>query len=467
MAGHGKGSLWKHDARSFEVTGQREQPKEQKASGRKSLETAREAAVIRRRYYARLSNPHMTGEFVAWAMWGYPEPIFEAMDTIGSFAENYGPVCAVKQVGDHFCEIAESDGFSIDICSYLRTSLGVAKVDHDTGKPDPKAPYGGMGKPKMLIANAHRCDGRFKFLQQIARYYDAPFFAYDLLEWPDGWDENDQALKKHFIDHYTQQLRRLVAFMEKVTGKKMDKNRLSEATRNYVESKKWFHEASELRRCRPNPLPAADTAAVYFPSMVQLCRPETVQFCKNVYDEVKGRVDNKIGSVPGEEKYRIMWHLQIPWHTMDLLDWMADEFGASVMNDSYSGGEPPREELIDYDFPMESYARWKYDKGTSVGAMSFRRDKYDNILDMIRRYQIHGVIAMLVASCRGTASMYHKWKRLDEEMRKASLNIPTLGIEADMVDSRAYSDRLIKDQIKAFMETLDGARREREGAPLH
>ena len=93
--------------------------------------------------------------------------------------------------------------------------------------------------------------------------------------------------------------------------------------------------------------------------------------------------------------------------------------------------------------------------------MSFRRDKYDNILDMIRRYQIDGMIAMLVASCRGTAAMYHKWKRLDKEMRKAGLNVPTLGIEADMVDSRAYSDAVIKDRIRAFMETVDAARRER------
>jgi benzoyl-CoA reductase/2-hydroxyglutaryl-CoA dehydratase subunit BcrC/BadD/HgdB len=83
---------------------------------------------------------------------------------------------------------------------------------------------------------------------------------------------------------------------------------------------------------------------------------------------------------------------------------------------------------------------------------------------MIRRYQIDGLIAMLVASCRGTAAMYHKWKRLDEEMRKASLNVPTLGIEADMVDSRAYSDAIIKDQIRAFMETVDAARKGREEA---
>jgi len=441
------------------MTEQKELPQEQMTSARKSLETAKEAGAIRRSYYARLKNPRETGEFVAWTMWLGAEPIFEAMDTLGSFVENYGPVCAVKQVGDHFCEIAESDGFSIDICSYLRTGLGLAKAEHDNGEPDPMAPYGGMGKPDMLISNATFCDGRFKFLQQVGRYYDVPFFCYDVLEWPDGWPTDDPALKKHFVDHYTQQLRRLVTFMEKVTGKKMDKYRLAEATKNYVESRKWFFEASDLRKHRPNPLSAADTAAIFFPSMVQLCRPETAQFYRRVYEEVKYRLDNKMSSVPGEEKYRIMWHLQIPWFYMGLLDWMGDEFGASVMNDSYSGFPPPREDLIDYDFPLESFARWAYDRGGGR-----RVDSYVGQVEMIRRYELDGVVAMLIASCRSTAYMYHKWRRLKEELQKAALTVPTLGIEADMIDSRTYSDAAIKDQITAFMETVEAAHRQRQAA---
>jgi len=443
------------------MPGEKEQPKGQQASGRKSLEAAKEAANIRRNYYARLSNPRATGEYVAWAMWGYPDPVFEAMRTIGSLAENYGPVCAVKQLGDYFCEIAESDGFSIDICSYLRTGLGVAKVEHDTGKPDPKAPYGGMGRPDMLVGNAHFCDGRFKYLQQVGRYYNAPYFAFDLLEWPAGWDQNDQSLRKHFVDHYTRQLRRLVEFMEKATGQKMDKHRLSEATMNYVKTKKWYWEASELRRFRPNPLSAVDTAAIYFPSMVQQCRPETVAFYQKVYHEAKSLVDNKIEMIPGGEKYRIMWHFQIPWHSMGLLDWMADEFGATVMNDAYSGQEPPRQEMIDYDFPLESYARWKYDKGGGISGDDGRKDNYDDMVNMMKRYQVDGVITMLIGSCRATAYTHHKWRRLNEELKKAGLHIPTLGIEADMVDPRTYSDALIKDRIKAYMETVDAAKRQR------
>jgi len=106
--------------------------------------------------------------------------------------------------------------------------------------------------------------------------------------------------------------------------------------------------------------------------MVQQCRPETVAFYAKVYEEVKDRADHRVSSVRGEEKYRLLWHNQIPWYAMDLLDWMADEFGATTMNDAYSGQEPPRESMIDYDFPLESYALWKYDKGGGVSALGRR-----------------------------------------------------------------------------------------------
>ncbi len=42
------------------------------------------------------------------------------------------------------------------------------------------------------------------------------------------------------------------------------------------------------------------------------------------------------------------------------------------------------------------------------------------------------------------------------------LDMPTLGLEADMVDTRTYSDVLVKQRLAAFMETVDAAKRERQ-----
>jgi hypothetical protein len=63
----------------------------------------------------------------------------------------------------------------------------------------------------------------------------------------------------------------------------------------------------------------------------------------------------------------------------------------------------------------------------------------------------------MVASCRATQSLVHNWKLLREK-----LDIPTLGLEADMVDTRTYSDVLMKQRLAAFMETVDAAKRGRQ-----
>ncbi len=149
-----------------EATGQ---PKERVTSGIKATETAKSVSALRRAYYERIQQAHERGEFVAWTMWGAPEEIFYAMDVLPVLAENYGPVCAAKQIGPHYCEIAESEGFSMDICSYLRTGLGFAKKMHERAEAPPEAPYGGMGKPDMFIGNAQFCGIRAKWPPQLAR----------------------------------------------------------------------------------------------------------------------------------------------------------------------------------------------------------------------------------------------------------------------------------------------------------
>lgn len=429
-------------------------------SGIKATETARSVSPLRRAYYKRIMEAHDGGEFVAWAMWGIPEEICYAMDVLPVLAENYGPVCAAKQIGPHFCEVAESDAFSMDICSYLRTAIGVAKRMHELGEAPPEAPYGGMGKPDMLIGNAQVCDGRYKYLQVLGRYLDVPFLAYQVPELAPGRDfdlKKDPEVRKHFVDYYYEQLKMLVAFIEKVTGRKLNKYRLSEALQNWMKVQKLFYAAGELRKHHPNPLPAQDSATIAFPNLHMKCWQESVDFYQRLYDELKYRVEHNMSTLP-EEKYRLLWHLIIPWYYIGLYNWLEEEFGATTMNPTYEGGEIPDEDIIDYDFPLESIARKMYNNRWAVncGCPDPTRSEVQFVLD----YDIDGVISLMVASCRQTAHVINTWRRFTDRLKLSRVTVPTLGIEADMVDTRTYSDALVKDQIRAFMETVDAAKRE-------
>jgi len=429
-------------------------------SGIKATEAARSVSALRRAYYARIQQAHDRGEFVAWTMWGAPEEILYAMDVLPVLAENYGPVCAAKQIGTYFCEIAESEGYSIDICSYLRTGLGIANKMYGLGEAPPDAPYGGMGKPDMLLGNAQNCDGRFKWLQAVNRYLRVPYFSYDIIDVPYGWDiEKDEGLRQHFVDHYYEQLKRLVAFIEKITGRRLEKHRLSEALQNWMKVQKLFYAAGEFRRHHPNPLPAQDSGTIAFPNLHMKCWPETVDFYQRLYDELKYRVEHNISSMP-EEKYRLLWHLIMPWYYIGLYNWLEQEFGATTINPTYEGGDVPNEDIIDYDFPLESIARKMYEGYWSQNACnSNRRWKVHCTVRQVVDYDIHGIIGMLIASCRATSNLYDTWRVINDGLREKGMAVPMLGIEADMVDTRTYSDVLVKQRITAFMETVDAAKR--------
>ena len=82
---------------------------------------------------------------------------------------------------------------------------------------------------------------------------------------------------------------------------------------------------------------------------------------------------------------------------------------------------------------------------------------YRRQVDFAKEHDIDGALCMMTTSCRATTDMYHAWRIL-----KDGIDVPTLAIEADMIDSRTYSDVLIKERITAFMETVDAAKRQRE-----
>ena len=125
----------------------------ERASGAKATDIAREVGAIRRAYYQRIREAKGKGQSVAWSMMYGPDEILAAFDIVTVLAENYGPVCAAKQVSDRYCGIAEAEGFSQDVCSYLRVGLGMAKLMHDAGgEPPPDAPYGGMPAVNEALA---------------------------------------------------------------------------------------------------------------------------------------------------------------------------------------------------------------------------------------------------------------------------------------------------------------------------
>ena len=418
----------------------------------KNTKAAAEVRQWRTWYYERINHAHDYGEFVALSMLGVPDEIFRAFGVWSSLAENYGPLCAAKQVSGHFCGVAEGDGFSVDLCSYLKVGIGYLSRVGQEGKVPDEAPYGGMGQIDMIVAPATFCDGRYKYPQAARRYVDMPTFVYDLRDLP-WWRANDEEMVKRYVDYTYGRLKELVAFLEKTTGKKLDEAKLRESLDLLMKAHKLFHDATELKRSHPNPIPSQDSFAVCFPNLHFKGTPECVDYYQRFYDEVKFMADNGIGAVPGEEKYRIFWLGLPPWYYLGIFNYLQDK-GVSIMDRTYDAGDVPWD--VDLENPLRAIAS-KGCQGLWFGsALTRRSHPVARMKQFIEEYDIHGVITLMATTCRVATALLHARRLLNEHA-----GVPVLNLEADMSDVRSFSEVLIRERLDAFLETVDATRAKR------
>ena len=410
----------------------------------KITKAASEIKDWRRWYYDRINNAKDYGEYVALGMLGVPDEILRSFGVWSSLAENYGPICAAKRVSDVYCEMAETDGFSIDLCSYLKVGAGYFKRRQELSGPPPEAPYGGMGQPDMIIGPGGFCDGRMHYPRAMVRYLDVPIFIYD---WMDlGWWRDSPDTREYYIEYYYGRLKELVAFLEKMTGKRLDEATLSEALDLWMTSHKLFHDACELRSHRPNPLSSVDSFAVCFPNMHFKATKECVGYYQSLYDELKSMVDNGIGAIP-DEKYRIYWYGLPPWQYFGAFDYLQDH-GFSVIDTNYDAGDVPED--VDLDNPLYAIAKKFYDGCWFPNGLMRRRNFEEHIKWTCTHYEIDGIITLIGTTCRAEALQNFRRQVINDK-----LGLPVLNLDLDMTDVRTLSEAEIKGKLDSFMEVVE------------
>jgi benzoyl-CoA reductase/2-hydroxyglutaryl-CoA dehydratase subunit BcrC/BadD/HgdB len=74
----------------------------------------------------------------------------------------------------------------------------------------------------------------------------------------------------------------------------------------------------------------------------------------------------------------------------------------------------------------------------------------ERVLDLMGRFSVDGFVIHSNRSCKPYSLGQYDIQRLLHE----KTGIPTVMIEADMTDSRAYAEAQIRTRVEAFMETL-------------
>ncbi len=407
------------------------------------------------------------GEPTAWCMvnWWGGDVILRAMGVACVYPEDFGAVCAAFGAAPDYLAYSDADGFPTHMCGYARNCLGYAARMKELGEIPPEAPMGGMPAPTLLLGSGFFCDTRYKWFQALGRYMDAPVWVLEMPH-PGVKESRSEGAFKHNINFLVEELREFTAFLENLLDKKMDWNRLEEIVDDTIEMNRVWHQVNELRKAKPCPMHSRDFWSSMPASLYIAGDPgETAVLYRNMYDEVKHRVDNHMGAVP-EEKYRLAFAELPPWHSLRVFNELAEK-GWNFVIESWAYHPPKPVDLSRISDPLERIARLTYQYFSGYFEDAFNTGDWwgyfaHPYLEYVREYQCDGIMLHPLLTCRTATN--HLMVVQDQLMKK--LKVPSLVIEGDIIDLKLFDSADVLRKAETFEETMNHYRKVRKEAGL-
>ena len=440
---------------------------EKKPEERKKRRTATEAAsnigpmvkaMIREVLEAKETKKPIAYSFICCC---YDE-IIRAMDIVPHWVENYAGICGAKRDAQRFLERAEAENFSRSLCTYALCGLGFDAWREELGEMPPESPWGGQVKPDVMLGSGQMlCDPRNKWFQAAQHYMpDVP--VYDVgLPWPAYESDYDyRDVQDYYVKYIVKELKGLVKFLEKHTGKKMDWERLSKLVA--LTDKTWdlIWETYELRRAVPSPMGTGDAMNTMVPIVFMMVTQQAYDFFQDLNKELKQKIANKEGEVP-DEKYRLLWGGGLPaWFALSDFNYFNSKGAVFPAEITYRQVEAMyRLGLPKVSDPLEHLA-WRW-----VKYWTYRHDKarkrpgsnpeVEHLIEYIEDYKIDGVVMHEAFSCRS----WHPgliWQL--NQLKRVYRDIPSLILESDIVDISSYNEADTRARIDAFIDTLEAVK---------
>jgi bcr-type benzoyl-CoA reductase subunit B len=407
-----------------------EQVKKDPEKEKMKVKSVKKMKEIMTAYYIDAKTATQNGKKVGWITSGGPVEPMIVMDAIPVYPENHGAMIGASKMGVDLCEKAEDMGYCRDLCSYARADIAASPVNG--------GPIGGLPAPDFLVCCNNICGTVLKWYEVQARYYKVPLFIFDTPFCHTEFSSEARKYVRSQIDEY-------IKFLEGVCGKKFDMDKMKEVGRLSLQGQRLWQDVLDTAMNKPAPMSAFD-AFFHLALIVTLRGTQTaVDYYTMLLAEMKDRAAQKIGAVPNE-RYRLLWDNLPVWFKTK---WLSDKFAsydACLVADTYTSAWCGALDYLDEnDFlgsMVEGYTRIYLNIGVD--------EMLKIIKKMIKKYDVDGFVMHSNRSCKPySLGQYDIMKTLQKEM-----GLPSLMIEADMVDERAWSESQIETRIDAFMEII-------------
>jgi benzoyl-CoA reductase/2-hydroxyglutaryl-CoA dehydratase subunit BcrC/BadD/HgdB len=174
--------------------------------------------------------------------------------------------------------------------------------------------------------------------------------------------------------------------------------------------------------------------------------PVTLDYYRTLLDELKERVAQGVGAIRNEQK-RLMWDNIAIWYKVRDYSNLFAEHGMNFVVATYTNAWAETTPYMDENRPLESMV-----KAYSLVILNNNLNHRLRLMErLIKEYRVDGLVIHSARSCKPYSVGQYDLKRLLMER----LGVPSVVIEGDITDSRAYSEEQANTRLEAFFEAME------------
>lgn len=376
-------------------------------------------------YFSNILNAHHQNKPVVLHTVFLPVEILYAMDIVPMHAETTSwMIPAFSGEVDSFLHKAAEIGLASEICSAHRVMAGGYAL-------------GDLLRPDAILWSNQICDNSAKSGELLVKLTNCPGF---FLDYPFG---KSPAELNYLLDEY----RQMIAFLEDITGKKLDYHRLSEIISRLNQQIDLYREIFNLRKACPSPFPMHRFVELIMSLYLFPGQPEVIAYLETLRDEMKEMVAAGAGAVP-RERFRLMSLFMPPVYMMGILGEISREFEAVSVVEPLFGLW--NQERLDPDKPLESLINksFMFPECASWGNLDERI--MDHTAQCVKDFKVDGAVFYAHIGCRQSAALIKVYKDILNRS-----DIPMLTLDMDLLDETVAHPEEIRARMQEFFEILE------------
>lgn len=388
--------------------------------------------------YAAALDAAAKGEHVGWSTSIFPQEICATFGIPVLFPENNAAGVAARHDSPRFIQVSEGElGYSNDICSYARLSIGMAHMI--ATDPDYQRPAQEMPRPTFLLCATNSCFELMKWYECLSRELDIPIFMQDCLF--NCFEEEPADHKNKFAKS---QILHNISRMEELFGKKFDWDKFYEIQKISNENSRLFDEVVLMNDRKPSPLNGFDLFNYMAPMVVARGTHETTEILLQLKREIQEHIDNgtsSFGSTP--EEYRVDWEGIACWPNLGYNLKTMKKYGINCVTNGYVGAWSLHYTPGDLEEMGSQYMQ----SSTNIQSTRTMMGKRSGVAT---HFGCDGMLCHINRSCKYMT--YHMF--VGREIVEEEAQIPVVTFDGDQADPTIFNEAQFETRVQGLVDIM-------------